>query len=142
MIKKDPVLSKIDQQDREKLDKEIEDNIGEIGIKHLQHLFQDSRSSSITIDSSYINPQPNNSNKSNPDFDIHKMTRVSRGMIRVRHPNLNYRREMEEFRNGLRKEKPKRKTSSCYFDPWKQSDDVIAQLMNKEKIHLVHKITR
>lgn len=70
------------------------------------------------------------------------MTRVSREMIRVRHPNINYRREMEEFRNGLRKEKPKRKTSLCYFDPWKQSDNVIAQLLNKEKIHLVHKITR
>jgi hypothetical protein len=37
---------------------------------------------------------------------------------------------------GLRKEKPKRKMSSCYFDPWKQSLDVIGQLLKKEKIHL------
>lgn len=47
VIKEDPELSKIDQLDREKLDKEIEADLEEIGIKHLQHLFQDSRNSSL-----------------------------------------------------------------------------------------------
>jgi hypothetical protein len=66
-----------------------------------------------------------------------RVTRISHEMIRVRHPNLNYRSEMEDVRNGLRTEKPKRRISSCYFDPWKQSLDVIMPLLNKGKIHLL-----
>jgi hypothetical protein len=68
-------------------------------------------------------------------FDI-RVPKVSREMIRIRHPNINFQREMDEYTKGIRKVKPKRKTSSCYFDPWKQSTDVKEQLLKKGKIYL------
>lgn len=67
-------------------------------------------------------------------FGIHRVTKVGKEMIRVRHPNPNYKLEMDEFRKGLRTKKPQRKTSSCYFDPWKQKPDVLAALVKKGKI--------
>jgi hypothetical protein len=63
-----------------------------------------------------------------------KVPSVSREMILVRHPNSNYKREMDEFRKGLRREMPKRKTSSCYFDAWKQSPEILGALIKKRKI--------
>ena len=67
-------------------------------------------------------------------FEIHRVIKVGKEMIRVRHPNPNYKREMDEFRKGLRTKKPQRKTSSCYFDPWKQKLEVLAALVKKGKI--------
>ena len=42
----------------------------------------------------------------NDDF---KAVKVGQERIRIHHSNKNYHKELEEFKNGSRKEKPKKK---------------------------------
>jgi hypothetical protein len=132
VTRNDPELSKIDQLESEKHDKEIENDIKEIGRTHIRQVLKLKGNSDSTVDD--INTKIR-TNQTDSGLDISRAVKVSKEMIRIRHPNINYQKEMDDFRNGLRKEKPKRKTSSCYFYPWKQPLEVIGQLLKKGKIH-------
>lgn len=132
-IRNDPELSKIDQRETEKYYSELEGNIEELVRTDLQRVLR-YKSNSISVGG--VTSVKLLTSQTESGFDFSRVTRVSKEMILVRHPNLNYQKEEQDFSKGLRKEKPKRKTSSCYFNPWKQPLDVIGQLIKKGKIHL------
>ena len=138
IIKNDSQLSKIDQLESKKCDRENENDIEEIGRTHLEQVLKLKSTSGGTLNDANTTLRMD---RADLPFDI-RVPKVGREMIRIRHPNINFQREMDEYTKGIRKVKPKRKTSSCYFDPWKQSTDVKEQLLKKGKIYLFSSISR
>ena len=129
ITKNDPELSKLDQQESVQYDTKANNFIEDLTSTHRQETLNHTSSKKDN------GPGPE-SKETKSGFGFQKVPRVSKEIILVRHPNLNYKKEMSEFRKGLRKEKPKRKTSSCYFDPWKQLPEVLGALIKKGKIRL------
>jgi hypothetical protein len=69
----------------------------------------------------------------NDDF---KVAKVGPERVRIHHSNPNYQKEMEQFRRGLRKEKPKKKIS-CTFSPSLLPIDIRIKLHKEGKIPIV-----
>jgi len=69
----------------------------------------------------------------NNDF---KITKIRPERVRIHHSNPNYQKEIEQFRIGLRKEKPKKKIS-CTFSPSLLPIDVRIKLHKEGKIPIV-----
>ena len=68
--------------------------------------------------------------------DHFKVSTVGPERIRIHHSNPNYQREKDEFNNGLRKEKPKRK-KSCTFSPSLLPIDVRIKLHKELKVPII-----
>jgi hypothetical protein len=80
--------------------------------------------------------------KNNNDYflgtntDDFKAAKVGPERIRVHHSNKDYQKEMEEFKNGSRKEKPKKKIS-CTFSPALLPMDVRIKLHKEGKVPII-----
>ncbi|MGB7884231.1 MAG: hypothetical protein WBL44_16010, partial [Nitrososphaeraceae archaeon] len=128
LTKNDPELCKIGELESEESDR--------IEMKAIQDLIRIHSPECLCLEISHNEDSyaRRGSELTDQRFEIHRVIKVGKEMIRVCHPNPNYKREMDEFRKGLRTKKPQRKTSSCYFDPWKQKLEVLAALVKKGKI--------
>ena len=129
IIKNDPELSKLDQQEIVQYDAKTNNLIEDLTSTNRQETLNHASGKKDN------GPGPE-SKETKSGFGFQKVPRVSKEIILVQHPNLNYKKEMDEFRKGLRTKKPQRKTSSCYFDPWKQAPEVLGQLIKKGKIRI------
>jgi len=69
----------------------------------------------------------------NDDF---KAEKIGQERIRIHHSNKNHQNEMEEFKNGLRKEKPKKKIS-CTFSPSLLPMDIRIKLHKEGKVPII-----
>ncbi len=83
----------------------------------------------------------NNVNNSNDYYlgtnnDDFKAVKVGQERIRIYHSNKNYQKEMEEVKNGSRKEKPKKKFS-CTFSPSLLPMDVRIKLHKGGKVPII-----
>jgi hypothetical protein len=68
--------------------------------------------------------------------DDFKAKRIGPERVRIDHSNSSYQKEMEEFKNGLRKEKPKKKIS-CLFSPSLLPMDVRIKLHKEGKVPII-----
>jgi hypothetical protein len=71
----------------------------------------------------------------NDYYDHIKAARVGPERILISHSNPNYQKEMEAFKKGLKKEKPRKKTV-CYIDPNMLSPQIRANLHEQGKVYL------
>jgi hypothetical protein len=69
----------------------------------------------------------------NDDF---KAVKLGQERIRIYHSNRNYQKEMEEYKNGSRKEKPKKKFS-CTFSPSELPMDIRIKLHKEGKVPII-----
>jgi hypothetical protein len=120
----DPELKEKYEKLREQSRREDEDYVKEIRGKHLDDMIKQLTASQIT---------DKHRMKINIDDRAIK-TRPER--IRIHHSNPHYQRELEEYRKGLRKEKPRKKKSCGPFDPSILPVEVRARLHNENIVPL------
>jgi hypothetical protein len=82
-----------------------------------------------------------NNNNNNDYFlgtnnDDFKAAKVGPERIRIHHSNKNYQKEMEEFKNGSRKKKPKKKIS-CTFSPALLPMNIRIKLHKEGKVPII-----
>jgi hypothetical protein len=131
LIEKDPQL---DAEHNKRLEKDHEDNditINKMLEEHSGALQQKLLKGNIT-----------NNTKNNDDYylgtnnDDFKAAKTGPERVRIHHSNKNYQKEAEEFKNGLRKEKPKKKIS-CTFSPSLLTMDVRIKLHKEGKVPIM-----
>jgi len=123
-IKADPELKEKYEKLREQSRKEDEDYVKRIRETCLDDLIKQVTGNEVT--------------------DIHKIktnnddraTKIGHERIRIHHSNPHYQKELEEYRKGLRKEKPQKKKSCGPFDPSTLPIEVRAKLHNENKVPL------
>jgi hypothetical protein len=76
----------------------------------------------------------NNSLKNDSVMD-NEIIKVGDERIRIHHSNLNYKREMQQFNDGLLEQKPRRKWSCGPFYPYKLPSAKVEELRRKGKLH-------
>ena len=104
LIDSDPELKdeykKMLERDKKENDVTIDNMLKEHGNSLQQKLLENTTSNVNNNNDDYY------LGTSNEDF---KAVKVGQERIRIYHSNKNYQKEMEEFKNGLRKEKPEEK---------------------------------
>jgi hypothetical protein len=129
LIEKDPELKEEYRKSIEQ-DENDNENYGKMMLQeHLERIQQRQQLHNDGND--------NNNNDyygaNNNDF---KITKIRPERVRIHHSNPNYQKEIEQFRIGLRKEKPKKKIS-CTFSPSLLPIDVRIKLHKEGKIPIV-----
>jgi hypothetical protein len=71
----------------------------------------------------------------NSYYNYIKAIRAGPERIQINHSNPNYQKEMEAFKKGLKKDKPRKKTV-CYIDPNMLSPEIRADLHKQGKVYL------
>jgi hypothetical protein len=129
LIEKDPELKEEYRKSIEQ-DENDNENYGKMMLQeHLERIQQRQQLHNDGND--------NNNNDyygaNNNDF---KITKIRPERVRIHHSNPNYQKEIEQFRRGLRKEKPKKKIS-CTFSPSLLPIDVRIKLHKEGKTPIV-----
>jgi hypothetical protein len=130
LIKGDPELKAEYNKILEGNHKEDDTTINKMLEEHLTALQQK------LLEDNNNNVNNNNDYYLGTNKDDFKPVKIRPERIRIHHSNKNYQKEMEEFKNGSRKEKPKKKIS-CTFSPSLLPVDVRIKLHKEGKVPII-----
>ena len=130
LIEKDPVLKLVYRKIKERSEQDNENYRKEMLEEHLKIL---QLKSELNVTNINININDYYLGTNNDNF---KAAKIRPERVRIHHSNPNYQKEMGEFKNGLRKEKPKKKIS-CTFSPLKLPIDVRIKLHKEGKVPII-----
>lgn len=131
LIEMDPELKAEYNKMLEGDDKDNDATISRMLEEHLNSLQQ-----------KLLEDNTSNVNNNNNDYylgtnnDDFKAVKVGQERIRIYHSNKNYQKEMEEFKDGSRNERPKKKFS-CTFSPSLLPMDVRIKLHKEGKVPII-----